>query len=526
MNYIKHSLCMLLLASLSILSSGETIGSVGYMPALSSFDLIVGPNKLPQKSTLKMIPSGDVVVFFDGICCNISDSTSATIVFPDEFKPHDIYWDFEGNCFLSDGHALYLYVIDAEECIRLFDVSKSLVKFIIGASGVLYYEEQGHDLYKCDIKDASSSLFWHFDDMIHAVAKAQGGYFVGYGNKIAIITDDQQFIPIIETSQQVNTIAITEDGVIFYGTDDELGYYDSSHNYMSVLKKGVVDLLYTDNSLYVFFNDKSIARLNNISKFRELSLDISNLKKDAKISCQISDKRYLLQYNQILAEPGEFHISSEQLCLIPDHGLFLLTGNELISIEGDEEISLVHIPSQLLPEDLIFTEDDVLACDDTTIVSCKSSPNVLFAFDTNQFHIWPTTDNNIFVTVKVDETFAIYHCDPIEKIIEPFIKLNEDVVLLAGDTAQCIIVTPSNIYLVKEKNTIRMLNYFEPIRTATLTKEGVVFSTGDKILLLEGINKVALLCQRSCKKLLSDSDTLYVYAEDGSLVSFKIKPRN
>ena len=527
MNYIKHSLTILLLMmSLCIESTAETSDCIGYLPIHSDFELILAPNKLPQNSKLKIIPSGDVIAFFDGICYNLCDSTSATIVFPEESKPHDIFWDNDGNCFLSDGHALYLFGLQTGQRLRLIDSANATTNFIVGNSEILYYKDQDKDLYMYDLGNYQSSLLWHFDEKIQTVKKAEGGYFIGFGNRIAIITDDQQYIPITETSKLINAITPTTDGAVFYGTDDELGYYDSNHNRLTIVHKGVTDLLCTNNSLYVIFNDKSIARINNISEFRLLSIAISEYSKDAHISANLSFNSDFLQDSLVLVAPDELNISPEQLCLIPNHGIFLLTGDELISLDGDDEIPQVHIPSDIHPECIIFTEDDVLACNDTTIVSCKSTPQVVFAFDTNQFQIWPTTDNNIYVTTRINDTTAIFFCNPRDRTIKPFIKLNEEVILIAGDTTQCLIATRNSIYLMQNKETTLMLKHFEPITSATLSKCGVVFSSDNKLFLLEGANRATLIGKGNCKKLLSDSEILYVYSDDGSLVSYRIRQKN
>ena len=115
-------------------------------------------------------------------------------------------------------------------------------------------------------------------------------------------------------------------------------------------------------------------------------------------SCLPSFSQELPGFVHVLVEAGELRINPEQLSVIPNHGIYLLTGKEMISLDGDEEIPLVHIPEQLYPESILFTEDDVLAQVDTAIISCKSKPSPIFAFDTNLFKMLPASDNSIFVT--------------------------------------------------------------------------------------------------------------------------------
>lgn len=239
-------------------------------------------------------------------------------------------------------------------------------------------------------------------------------------------------------------------------------------------------------------------------------------------SCLPSFSQELPGFVHVLVEAGELRINPEQLSVIPNHGIYLLTGKEMISLDGDEEIPLVHIPEQLYPESILFTEDDVLAQVDTAIISCKSKPSPIFAFDTNLFKMLPASDNSIFVTTRIDSISAIYHCDPIKRTIEPLIQLDEDIVLIAGDTTQCIIVTQYNIYAVQKRKALPLINYFEPIITATLTRQGIVFSTENAILLLDGVNSLSLIGDNGCRRLLSDNENLYIFFKDGSLVSYDL----
>lgn len=228
------------------------------------------------------------------------------------------------------------------------------------------------------------------------------------------------------------------------------------------------------------------------------------------------------EWYKSIVEPGEIDIVDNQLSVIPNHGIYLLLGNKMMSLEGNEEIPQVLIPKQLHPESILFTQNDVLACDDTTIVSCKSTPVTLFAFDTNQFKIMPATDDGVFVTTNIESDYAIYYCNLENKTMEPFMKLNEEVELIAGDTTLCVIVTKYNIYSYRERKAMPMLNYFEPIKTATITSHGIVFSTEKSILLLEGANRVSLIGDKGCKRLLSDNDTLYIFYDSGALVAYNM----
>lgn len=225
---------------------------------------------------------------------------------------------------------------------------------------------------------------------------------------------------------------------------------------------------------------------------------------------------------RVLVEAGEINMLPNQLCIFPGNGIYLLTGNELICLEENEKIPLVRISKQLVPEDVVFTANNIYAKNDTTIVLCGSELVPICVFDTNQFQVFPTTDNNLFVLSKSDSISMLFYCDVINKKTEPFVKISDEVVFVAGDTSQSILVTRSHIYSVQEKQAYPMLDYYEPIVTATLTKYGLIFSTENSILLLNGVNNVALIAERGCKRLLSDENDLYIYYDDGTLLLYNL----
>lgn len=225
---------------------------------------------------------------------------------------------------------------------------------------------------------------------------------------------------------------------------------------------------------------------------------------------------------KVLVEAGEISISPNQLCVLPNNGIYLLTGNELISLEENEASPIIRISEQIIPENILFTGTNVFAKNDTTIISCREKQTPLCVFDTNQFEMFPTTDDNLFVVTKNDSISMIFSCDAANGKVEPFIKIAEDVIYVAGDTSQCILVTSNSIYSIQEKRAWTLLNYFEPIVTATITSCGLVFSSANIILLLNGQNNVALIAERGCRRLLSNVDKLYIYYEDGTVLSYSM----
>lgn len=225
---------------------------------------------------------------------------------------------------------------------------------------------------------------------------------------------------------------------------------------------------------------------------------------------------------RVIIEASEIDIEPYQLCIVPNNGIFLLTGNELISLEDNEKMSILSIQSGLLPEEIVFTENDILVKNDTMIVSCGETLTPIITFNTNQFHLLPTTDNNVFVLSKTDSLYLLFFCDVVKKEVTPFIKFAGDIEYVVGDTARCLFISQNHVYSVLEKRVLPLLNFYEPIITATLTQYGLIFATENGIFFLESMNHVALIADKGCRRLLSDTNTLYIYYDDGTLFAYSL----
>jgi hypothetical protein len=87
------------------------------------------------------------------------------------------------------------------------------------------------------------------------------------------------------------------------------------------------------------------------------------------------------------------------------------------------------------------------------------------------------------------------------------------------------VVTETKIYLFKKNTGIKLLEYTEPIITATLTENGILFSTKNKLLLLRSANRVNILAEFGCRRLLSYVNSFYAEYEDGSIIWYNFKKR-
>ena len=250
MERIRALLLLIIIAFSEPMFSARSIKQRNDSVAVPELEIIL-PKVQGEKCFLRNAPNGDALLFADGICMSLNDSASAILAFPKGIHIDDIFWDENNNCYLSDGKTLFLYNLLTGEAIKMVKLDKSAMRFCGDSKGALFYQLHNQELYSCDYKTPGIYKRWQFDKEIYDVKKETDGCVVGYGNRIVIITNDDIFIPIVESPEKVNVIETTDVGSIFYGTDERLCYIDSSFNRINVVKKGVKNMLYNNNSLYV-----------------------------------------------------------------------------------------------------------------------------------------------------------------------------------------------------------------------------------------------------------------------------------
>ena len=522
MKYLKITLLFTIITISNLLAIAQVPTEENFTTNAPDIE-IISKRLEGTKCFLRNSPSGAPLIIIDGICMNLSDSIYTTILaFPHNISLNDVYWDENGNCYLSDGKNLYFYDMLTGETIKLVTGESFNMNFRGDKDGVLFYPTNSHDLYSLEYESPKRSIFWHFDDAINNVKKESDGCIVSYGNRIAAINKEKLLIPIEDSKNRVNAIETTDDGSMFYGTDVELSYIDGSLNKMTVIKKGVKDILYNNDTLYVLFSDNCLARINHVSTYRLLSDTISNYRKEYHAHRTIVETNIIDKYNTLIGA-GEIHLTPNQLSIIPHHGIYAIIGNEMISLEENDEIPFVIVPELTTVEEALYLNDDLLVKNDTLIIACSSTIHEKYSFDTNRFQMFPTVDNNLFVLTKHDTVSMLYYCGNSHNNVIPYIKLEDNIIFAAGDTTQCIVVTQRTIYSIQDKQIWPLLeDNLAPIKAATFTKYGLAFATENDILLLKENNRVILIAKNECRKLLSDENKLYAYSDDGTLVVYNL----
>ena len=458
-------------------------------------------------------PKNETYIVFDGICADLCNIDSSATFFPTGFNLLDIYWDEAGNRLFSDSTSIYLYDAEHGWSSKLFDSGRSDITFRIGTSGCYYFQKNDSCLYLNRFDNIQTpELLYKFSTAISDIKVIGDNCTVAFGNHLALLIDTM-YVSLLETPVSINAIE-TLGPVFLYGTDEGLYYLNTTHH-VKIAEGKIRELSVINNSLYIIYDDNSSAKLDGLSILYEL-LTLDERYVDAS-------RTFDVESCKVLIEKDELKISDRQLCIIPNNGLYLLTGDELISLEENENMPLLHITGQIAPEDIIVTENDVLIKNDTVLLSCKSEPKPILVLDSNDFTIYPATDGNIFILTELDTLSLVFAYNMRENELIPMGKVEGEINYIAGDSAQYLIVAERSIYGFQNNEGIRIYNHTELIRTATLTQKGLIFSSESGIFLLNGMNRVTKLSEKGCKRILSDTNTLYIYYGDGTLLAYNLE---
>ena len=458
-------------------------------------------------------PKNEAYIVFDGICADLCNIDSSATIFPSGFNLQDIYWDEAGNRVFSDNSSVYLYDAEHRWSSKLFDSGMRDMTFRVGTSGCYYYQNGDSGLYLNRFDSIQTpELLYKFSSAISDIKVTGDNCTVAFGNHLALLIDTM-YVSLLETSVSINAIE-TFGPVFFYGTDEGLYYLDATHH-VKIAEGKIRELSVINNSMYIIYNDNSSAKLDGLSNLYELF----TLHEKLTNAHETLD----MESCKVLIEKGELNISDQQLCIIPNNGIYLLTGDELISLEENEDMPLLHISGQLAPENILVTENDVLIKSDTTLFSCKSAPEPILVFDTNNYSVYPTTDGNLFILTELDSLSLVFAYNIQEDKIVPLGKLEENIVYVAGDTAQYLLVADNRIYSFQDGEGLVIYNHIELIETAVLSQEGLIISSNSGVYLLNGMNNTTLLSENSCRRILTDSNAFYLYYDDGTLLKYSLE---
>ena len=228
---------------------------------------------------------------------------------------------------------------------------------------------------------------------------------------------------------------------------------------------------------------------------------------------------------RIVVQAGQLDIFNNPLCIVPTKGLYVAVGNSLISIDAKDNESEIDMNGDVYIDDIVSTGTDLIIKQDTALLSFTDDCKPIVSFNTSSFKMFSSQDGNLFITSKSDLMSNLLFYDIKQKKIKPLSTFDEQVVYVSGDTLHCYVITDTKIYLFKDNRGVKLLEYTEPITTATLTDNGILFSTKNKILLLRSANSVNVLAEFGCRRLLPYMNSFYAEYDDGSIIWYNFKKR-
>lgn len=228
---------------------------------------------------------------------------------------------------------------------------------------------------------------------------------------------------------------------------------------------------------------------------------------------------------RVIVSAGQLDIFNNPLCIVPTKGLYVAIGNTLISLDAKDNESEITLDNNVFIDNIVSIGSDLIIKQDTTLLSFADDCKPIATFDTSSFNLFSSLDGNLFIASRGDTISKLIFFDTKQKKIKPLSRFDEKVIYVSGDTLQCYVVTESKIYLFKGEKGAKLIEYIEPIVTATATDNGILFATKNKILLLRAANVVNVLAEFGCRRLISNLSSFYAEYDDGSIIWYNFKKK-
>lgn len=214
----------------------------------------------------------------------------------------------------------------------------------------------------------------------------------------------------------------------------------------------------------------------------------------------------------------DINISGITLTTIPMHGPYMVAGNKFLSLEEDAEMSDIVFPDSMIVDDIFWTGNDFVVKSGFGIYSIGNLDEPLMDFDTWDYSIFPWDSKRLFVVYTLGDTSRLFLANIVAKRAKRLLTIGEKIVYVAASDKSTMLVTTENIYIFNGQDCKRYLDLWSPLRTAVMTKFGLVFATDNEICLLTGVNEFLLLFEGTCERVLYDGQYLFLQLADGDLL--------
>lgn len=216
----------------------------------------------------------------------------------------------------------------------------------------------------------------------------------------------------------------------------------------------------------------------------------------------------------------DLDLSEVDLVTIPAHGPYMLTGSMLSSLTEDGEMPELVFPNNMMVDDFIWTGKDFIVKSGYEIYRLDNLGAPLMDFDIADYEIYPLDERRIYAVSHQGDSSNLFLLNLKVKRAKHLLTIGEEIIYVSQLGEATMVVTAENIYLFndKEKKCARYLKFWAPVYTAVMTHQGLMFATNNEICLLTGINQFLLMFETRTKKLLYDSNHLFIQLKEGDLL--------
>lgn len=223
---------------------------------------------------------------------------------------------------------------------------------------------------------------------------------------------------------------------------------------------------------------------------------------------------------------GSIEISADSYSLdpcftIPGLGLFTKVGDgrfRSLDIERSPEISEFMRLENIYYDQTIGMSDRMLVRSGNEIYSIGDSINRIGEFDTHSFRLFAGQDSSFYTVAYTPQGSLLYQM-PLSGNSDPVIMAQAEgyiVKAVPSKNGSCLFACLNNIYLWDNGKIENFMAVDQPIVDFTLTKSGILITTGDVLIASDG-KEATLQVQGDMRNLLYEGGRTYLINSDGSI---------
>lgn len=480
------------------------------IPTNSFIDWIIPANTIDSLYSFCIIPNDGVFLFSKGECINPFRETTNFISFPKEYNINEIIWISSDECIFSSSTSLVFCNVTTGEYTILMTTDKSDIHFCLGKSGVLYYHEGNNILYKLSYKDFQTSILYEFNSIIHDIKSDGDNCFIAYENKIAKLSEENLLIPIINIKENINTLEIGYDEMVFFGTDRFLYFYDNNAT-IPIIKNGVKDILINSDSLYVIFNDNSAAVISHFSDYHSLSESL----KSYIIKHPTTSKGFLLH---LLNEESSSNFKEMNFGIFPFHGLYGVINNTIVGmdISRNSKIEKIALSDTINIDEFVFLRNGPIFKSGNKLLTFDKELRLhKRSFDTDAFSIEMHTDTTLLLYYEGN----VFEYNPAADKINRLICLGNERIIecLYSNNENFFVVTEEYVIMKKEGKFHSLAKLSEKIVAADISPQGFFIGTENGLYELTENGDLIQLLETPISQILDDWEVTYVITQNGEI---------